>query len=86
MRRATKSAHPGNPCCSVRRNLPLDDDRRRFIFSVAGQGGVGKTWPLGRFRQMVGETTQPAEQVLETARARVRLTPLPREGILHGHL
>lgn len=34
--------------------LPLDDDRRRFIFNVAGQGSVGKTWLLRRFRQLAG--------------------------------
>ena len=37
-----------------RRNLalPLNDDHRRFIFNVSGQGGVGKTWLLCRFRQL----------------------------------
>lgn len=29
--------------------LPLDDERRRFIYDVYGEGGVGKTWLLRRF-------------------------------------
>jgi hypothetical protein len=32
-----------------------DDDRRRFIISIFGQGGVGKTWLLRRFRKIVEE-------------------------------
>jgi tetratricopeptide (TPR) repeat protein len=32
--------------------LPLNDDRRRFVFSVWGQGGVGKTWLIRRFFQL----------------------------------
>ncbi len=37
-----------------RRNLalPLDDERRRFLFNVFGQGGAGKTSLLRRFRQL----------------------------------
>ena len=31
------------------------DDRRRFIVSISGQGGVGKTWLLRRFRKMAEE-------------------------------
>jgi tetratricopeptide (TPR) repeat protein len=40
-----------------RRNLRYapDDDRRRFIISISGQGGVGKTWLLRRFRKIVEE-------------------------------
>ncbi|MBL7065308.1 MAG: ATP-binding protein [Anaerolineae bacterium] len=35
-----------------RRNLRYepDDRRRRFVISVSGQGGAGKTWLLRRFR------------------------------------
>ena len=29
-----------------------EDPRRRFIFSVSGQGGVGKTWLLRRFHKI----------------------------------
>jgi predicted ATP-dependent serine protease len=32
--------------------LPLDDELRRFVFSVSGQGGVGKSEILKRFRQL----------------------------------
>ena len=37
-----------------RRNLELslDNDQRRFIFSVFGQGGVGKTTLLGQYRKI----------------------------------
>ena len=36
-----------------RRNwaLPLEDHRRSFIYNISGQGGVGKSYLLGRFRQ-----------------------------------
>jgi tetratricopeptide (TPR) repeat protein len=39
------------------RNLrwEIDDPRRRFIISVSGQGGVGKTWLLRRFRKIAEE-------------------------------
>jgi tetratricopeptide (TPR) repeat protein len=39
------------------RNLrwEVDDPRRRFIISVSGQGGVGKTWLLRRFRKIAEE-------------------------------
>jgi tetratricopeptide (TPR) repeat protein len=39
------------------RNLrwEIDDPRRRFIINVSGQGGVGKTWLLRRFRKIAEE-------------------------------
>ncbi|MGB6296331.1 MAG: tetratricopeptide repeat protein [Rivularia sp. (in: cyanobacteria)] len=42
-----------------RRNLELslDNDQRRFIFSVFGQGGVGKTTLLGQFRKIAEESS-----------------------------
>ena len=33
-------------------SLPLDDDRRRFIFNIWGQGGVGKTYFLKHCRKI----------------------------------
>lgn len=40
-----------------RRNLrwEVDDPRRRFVINVSGQGGVGKTWLLRRFRKIAEE-------------------------------
>src|SRR6185312_231488 len=37
-----------------RQNLTLDlnDDRRRFVFNIFGQGGVGKTSLLRRYSQL----------------------------------
>ncbi|HEY6285055.1 MAG TPA: hypothetical protein VIX20_05290, partial [Ktedonobacteraceae bacterium] len=32
--------------------LSLDDDRRRFIFNIFGQGGVGKSTLLHRFQKL----------------------------------
>ncbi len=32
--------------------LPLEDDRRRFVFEIVGQAGVGKTWLMRRFSQL----------------------------------
>lgn len=32
--------------------LPLEDDRRRFLFNVWGQGGVGKSTLLRQFRKI----------------------------------
>lgn len=36
-------------------SLPVDDDRRCFIYDVHGQGGVGKTSILERFRKIATE-------------------------------
>jgi tetratricopeptide (TPR) repeat protein len=40
-----------------RRNLRYepDDGRRRFVINISGQGGVGKTWLLRRFRKIAEE-------------------------------
>jgi len=32
-----------------------DDSRRRFVINISGQGGVGKTWLLRRFREIAEE-------------------------------
>ena len=39
------------------RNLrwEVDDPRRRFVINVSGQGGMGKTWLLRRFRKVAEE-------------------------------
>ena len=43
-----------------RRNLryEADDDRRRFVINISGQGGVGKTWLLRHFRKIAEEAEQ----------------------------
>jgi len=33
--------------------LPLEDDRRRFLFNIWGQGGVGKSTLLRQFCKML---------------------------------
>ena len=40
-----------------RANLRCDvtDERRKFIFSIPGQGGVGKTWLARRLRKIAEE-------------------------------
>ncbi|MGH3391633.1 MAG: tetratricopeptide repeat protein, partial [Actinomadura sp.] len=35
--------------------LPVDDERRRFLFSIHGVGGVGKTFLLGHLRRVATE-------------------------------
>ncbi|MBD2383901.1 tetratricopeptide repeat protein [Cylindrospermum sp. FACHB-282] len=35
--------------------LPIEDDRRRFLFNIWGQGGVGKTTLLRQFRKIAEE-------------------------------
>jgi hypothetical protein len=35
--------------------LPVDDERRRFLFTIHGDGGVGKTFLVARLRQVAGE-------------------------------
>ncbi|MCU0492948.1 MAG: tetratricopeptide repeat protein [Chloroflexaceae bacterium] len=45
--------------------LPIEDERRRFIFAVSGQGGVGKSSLLRRFRQLaeaVGAATAMVDE------------------------
>jgi tetratricopeptide (TPR) repeat protein len=32
--------------------MPVEDERRRFVFSIHGDGGIGKTFLLGRLRQL----------------------------------
>ena len=36
--------------------LPLEEDNRRFIFNICGQGGVGKSTILRQFRKIAEET------------------------------
>ncbi len=47
----------GRQLTFFRRNLRYepDDDRRRFVINVSGQGGVGQTWLLRRFRRIAEE-------------------------------
>ena len=35
--------------------LPVDDDTRRFIFNIHGNGGMGKTFLLARLRHAATE-------------------------------
>ncbi|HVC33744.1 MAG TPA: tetratricopeptide repeat protein [Chloroflexota bacterium] len=37
-------------------SLSVEDDRRRFVYDVAGPSGVGKTWLLRRFRALLQQT------------------------------
>ena len=50
------------------RNLrwDIDDPRRRFVINISGQGGVGKTWLLRRFRQITEESAAVAAYTNET--------------------
>lgn len=48
--------------------LPLDDDRRRFIFQVYGQGGIGKSSLLGKFQQLAGAAGYASARVNEDQR------------------
>jgi tetratricopeptide (TPR) repeat protein len=47
--------------------LPVDDARRRFVINVCGQGGVGKTWLLRRFREIAEELGAITSYTDETA-------------------
>lgn len=59
--------------------LDLEDERRRFIFAVSGQGGVGKTSILRRFRRLIEETggvcalVDEAETEVTVAMARIAI-------------
>jgi len=46
-----------NQVALFRQNLEFDpeDDRRRFLFNIWGQGGVGKTTLLGQFRAIASQ-------------------------------
>jgi len=44
----------------------LDDERRRFIFSASGQGGVGKTTLLRLFAKLATEANAKVAWVDET--------------------
>lgn len=60
-------------------NLRFDvtDERRKFIFSIAGQGGVGKTWLARRLRKIAEEfgaataLTDEAETDVPSAMGRI---------------
>src|SRR5712691_5722177 len=51
-----------------RQNLTfsLEDERRRFIFSISGQGGVGKTTLLRLFSKLATEANAKVAWVNET--------------------
>ena len=35
--------------------MSFDDENRRFVYAISGQGGVGKTWLMRRFRKAAEE-------------------------------
>ena len=51
-----------------RRNLalPFDDENLRFVYAISGQGGVGKTCLLRRFRKTAEERATVASWCDET--------------------
>ncbi|HEY9621472.1 MAG TPA: tetratricopeptide repeat protein, partial [Crinalium sp.] len=59
-----------NQVSLFRQNLEfeLDDERRRFIFNIWGQGGVGKTTLLGQFRKLAEEANGITAYVDEAER------------------
>jgi hypothetical protein len=67
--------------------LPLDDELRRFVFSVSGQGGVGKSELLKRFRQLaedIGAITVLTDESVGSVHATMRLIAQQLEQ--QGHL
>src|SRR4051794_10980263 len=53
-RRAAAFVGRGDELSTFEDNLryEVDDPRRKFIFSIDGQGGMGKTTLLNRFREL----------------------------------